>query len=287
MSCSVSTLLERVGDAVWRADALALAPGAVLSSGHAVLDAHLPGGGWPVGALCEILQRQAGQHEWCLLLPVLRQATQLPGRHQVTRGPSGRALDRQVLLIGAPYVPFAPGLAGQSLAAHTLLWVRADSLAERLWAAEQALRCAEVAALLLWLDDGPASRVRADHLRRLHLGAQAHAKLLFVMRAASAQGQSSPAVLRLLLGQAGHAADTPAKGDGLALQLLKRRGPPLAQTLYLPAPHAALATLLAVNAAQRQSASLTTAARPCGGAPCAAVHRLEPSHALDCIAGAA
>jgi protein ImuA len=31
-----------------------------------------------------------------------------------------------------------------------LLWVSAQSTAQRLWACEQALRCAEVDAVLLW-----------------------------------------------------------------------------------------------------------------------------------------
>ena len=48
---------------VWRADELATslagANSRVLASGHAALDAELPGGGWPVGALIEVLQAHA------------------------------------------------------------------------------------------------------------------------------------------------------------------------------------------------------------------------------------
>ena len=50
--------------AVWRADELARNVGATRPTGHAALDAVLPGGGWPVGALVEVLQPQAGQGEW-------------------------------------------------------------------------------------------------------------------------------------------------------------------------------------------------------------------------------
>lgn len=286
---SVSTLLETFGDAVWRADALACADGAVLPSGHAELDVHLPGGGWPVGALCEILQTQHGQHEWRLLLPALCQATQSAVVDDRRRLPPGRRpVDRRVVLVGAPCIPFAPGLAGQALAARSLLWVKAQSLAERLWVAEQALRCADVAALLLWLVGAPSSRVRADHLRRLHLGAQTQAKLLFVMRSASAQGESSPAVLRLLVGQAASRADAAAAGDGLAVQILKRRGPPLTQTLYLSARHTTLATLLAVSAAQRQSTPVvqTDQTRPVA-ASVRRAHAPGSDHALDRVAAAA
>ena len=40
---------------VWRGDTLGLADGQVIGTGHAALDAQLPGGGWPVGAMTELL----------------------------------------------------------------------------------------------------------------------------------------------------------------------------------------------------------------------------------------
>jgi protein ImuA len=233
---SVSTLLESFGADVWRADALAQAIGVgagVVATGHAALDTQLPGGGWPVGALCEILQDHPGQHEWRLLLPALRSA----------KG--------KVVLVGAPHVPFGPGLSAQGLDLSQLVWVQAESVPDRLWAAEQALRCAGVQALLLWLPS-----VRSDHLRRLHLAAQAQAKWLWVMRPASAQDESSPAVLRLSLGEpasaGGQSAAQPGSDRsclslGLPVRILKRRGPPLAQVLDLPARPAQLSVLLTVQ----------------------------------------
>ena len=56
---------------VWHAHALADAPLQVQPTGHAELDAQLPGGGWPVGALTEILQPAGLHSEWRLLLPAL------------------------------------------------------------------------------------------------------------------------------------------------------------------------------------------------------------------------
>ena len=41
---------------VWHAEGLPLAEEPTLSTGEAALDAALPGGGWPVGALTELLQ---------------------------------------------------------------------------------------------------------------------------------------------------------------------------------------------------------------------------------------
>ncbi|MEI8324881.1 MAG: hypothetical protein WCH44_05835, partial [Betaproteobacteria bacterium] len=67
----IDPLLAAAG--VWRADQLAHAASSVLVSGHPALDAQLPGGGWPVGALTELLQMQSGTGEWGLLLPALAQ----------------------------------------------------------------------------------------------------------------------------------------------------------------------------------------------------------------------
>ncbi len=234
--------VEDFGDAVWHADALARTTGATVASGHAVLDAQLPGGGWPVGGLSEILQLQSGQHEWRLLLPAL---TQPDGR--------GRA-NAPVVLVGAPHLPFGPGLLAQGLDARRLLCVRAATPVERLWATEQALRCAEVSAVLVWLP-----QVRADALRRLQMAALAHQKLLFVMRPAQAQMDASPAMLRLLI------SNTPAADgvwcDALQVRVLKRRGPPLEHPLLLIARPARLAVLLALGPDVK-----------------------EASHALDCAA---
>lgn len=221
---------EDFGDAVWRADALASAAGTTVASGHAALDAELPGGGWPVGALSEILQAHSGQHEWRLLLPAL-----------IKPDVRGRA-NAPVVLVGAPHRPFGPGLQAQGLDARRLLCVQADREAERLWATEQALRCADVSAVLAWLP-----QARADALRRLQMAALSHQKLLFVMRPAQAQADSSPAVLRLLVGSAS-AADGVWRDD-LQVQVLKRRGPPLAKALLLSARPARLAVLLALATA--------------------------------------
>lgn len=205
-------------ESVWRADELAAREALVLPSGLDALDAVLPGGGWPVGALVELLQAQPQQHVWRLLAPALAQAV----RQQA--GP--------VVLVAPPHPAFAPGLAARGLPPSRLLWVRAEPPAARLWAAEQALRCAEAVAVLAWLP-----QAQAGDLRRLHLAAQQHRRLLFAMRPQAAQAQSSPARLRLRL--EGDAAD-----ELLAVHVVKRRGAPLAVPVRLPAQHALLAQLL-------------------------------------------
>jgi protein ImuA len=230
---------------VWSADALAFAPAQVLSTGDAQLNAELPGGGWPVGALTEILQTEGLHSEWRLLLPAL-----VCSGH----GP--------VVLVGAPHVPCAAALASQGLPHQRLLWVAARSFAERLWAAEQVLRCAAVDAVLLWLPARRKDAVRSDQLRRLQMAASEHHKLLFLMRSASAHNDASPAVLRLQLepqsARTGPHGDSADPVDALQVQVLKRRGPPLGRTLQLRARPARMTLHLA---AQPRHALDRTAAR--------------------------
>lgn len=218
--------LPQLGQSVWRASELGASADQALSTGHAQLDAQLPAGGWPAGALSEILQPAGSHQEWQLLLPGLRLLT------QASRG--------AIMLMGAPHTPFGPGLWGQGLDASRLLWIQARAGPERLWSCEQALRCAEVLAVLAWLP-----QVRSEHLRRLQWAAQSQGKFLFAMRPELVRGESSPAPLRLVLDRASCAS---LHGmPSLRLQILKRRGPPLAQTLVLPARPARLMALLALQ----------------------------------------
>ncbi|RYF39202.1 MAG: translesion DNA synthesis-associated protein ImuA [Comamonadaceae bacterium] len=214
---------------------------ACLPSGHALLDAQLPGGGWPVGGMTELLQAQPGPHVWQLLLPVLTQAT---GQG---KGP--------VVLVGAPFVPYLPSLAAQGLPADRLLCVRAEKPAALLWSTEQCLRCAEVVAVLAWLP-----RARSAELRRLQMAAQQHDKLFFVFRGLEMRNDASPARLRLQLEGV----------DPMEVHIFKRKGPPLPFPVLLPARSARLAALL--QARQK---------KPGAEPPAPLLPNLERSHVLD------
>lgn len=236
---------------VWRASELGFEPLRTLDTGHAALNAVLPGGGWPVGALVELLQDTA-HAEWRLLAPLLATLGRAPG------SPS------QVVLVGAPWLPFAPALAGQGIAPQQLLSVQGDTPAALLWATGQALRCADVAAVLAWLP-----RSKSASLRRLQVAAQQHGKLLFVVRGMQAHNDSSPAPLRLALSLA------PGPLQHLRVDVFKRRGPPLAQPVELTARPARLQALLAASRAR---------ARRRQPAPVAAVPVQGVVHALACLA---
>jgi protein ImuA len=184
--------------------------------------------------LSEVLQPLAGLHEWQLVLPALGQAT------------ARRA--GAVVVVAPPCEPFGQALQAQGLLPERLCVVRADSAKAALWAAEQALRCGDVLAVLAWL---PQAQPAA--LRRLQLAAAQQRQLLWVFRPDSAAPQASPALLRLLvrgLAMPGEAAAPP----GMQVQILKRRGPPLVQGLDLPGCHPRLAQVLLAQAERRRAA---------------------------------
>lgn len=202
-----SPVPETLHPALWRAHQLGRRRERALATGFAPLDAELPGGGWPQGCLTELLLAHPGVGELRLLAPMLA------------------ALGRSVVCVDPP-----ARLCGWSLRALGLdlrQWVvvqaqgNALKTADKLWALEQALRSGRVGALLAWLPD----RLPADALRRLQLAAQAHEGPALLFRGESARLRPSPAPLRLLLGVAGV--------DELRVQVLKRRGAPLAQALHL------------------------------------------------------
>ena len=77
------------------------------------------------------------------------------------------------------------------------------------------------------------------------MAAATYSKLLFAMRPEAAQAEASPATLRV------HVQPSRARlSDPLQVSLLKRRGPPLAQPLQLPARTSRLTLLLASAQAQ-------------------------------------
>jgi len=207
---------------VWRADAVDHAVAQTLDSTYPALNAVLPGGGWPQGALVEVLQAQAGLHEWGLLAPALAMMQAAQAR-------------QLMVLVGAPCLPFGPALGARQLNMQRLLCVHSKGPA-LLWATREALQCADVAAVLAWLPDA-----RSAHLRRLQIAAHAHNKLLLVFRPLRAQLESSPAPLRLLLEGVVH------EEGNLLVHVLKRRGPPLAVPLLLDTRPARLAALLAAS----------------------------------------
>ena len=214
---------------VWRAGELGAASVQTVATGYPALSRVLPGGGWPCGAMTEVLQAQSGQHEWGLVAPAL---SALQAAHAVGL----------VVLVGAPYCPFGPALGACQLKMTQLLNINLvkDDNPAMLWTTREALQCADVCAVLAWLPEA-----RSAHLRRLQIAAHTHNKLLFVFRPLSAQHDSSPAPLRLKLAGIGQAANVGA--HNLQIDVFKRRGPPLAAPVLIDTRPPRLAALLAAS----------------------------------------
>ena len=215
-AAGLAELPRAVAAALWRGDQLGRSAVDTVSSGFDALDAVLPGGGWPCQGLTEVLSAQAGTLEWRLLGPLLGRV-----------GAAGRS----VVLVGPPRPPHPPGLRFAGLSERHLVWVMADTPAERLWATEQLVKANACGALITWLP-----QVRADQVRRLQVLAAGCAAPVFLCRSAAAASESSAAPLRLL-------ARTGTDWE-LLVDVFKRKGPPLETTLRLPSVPGGLQAIL-------------------------------------------
>jgi hypothetical protein len=151
----------------------------VVPTGHARLDARLPGGGWPLSAVTELICGNPGLGELSLLFPAL-----------AALGEQGQ----WVVLVDPPWIPYPAALHAHGLRLERLLLARTRGDGESLWACEQALSCGQGGAVLAW-----PQRITFPRLRRLQLAAEAHAKLAWLFRPESALREASPAALRLQL----------------------------------------------------------------------------------------
>src|SRR3981081_1839618 len=122
MPFSFAVLLPRPD--IWRGDSLSRAGTPAIPCGFPGLDAELPGGGWPAGALTEILPAHEGIGELRLLGPALA-------------GLSKRGL--RLVWIAPPHLPYAPALAAAGIDVANLVIVRTASRKETLWAGGPAL----------------------------------------------------------------------------------------------------------------------------------------------------
>jgi cell division inhibitor SulA len=153
--------------------------------------------------LVDLLVQQAGVGEMRLLRPALSGL-----------GP------RPIALMQPPHIPNGLGLEYIGLPLEQLMQIRSAKASDALWSAEQILRAGSCAALLFW-----AQHVKTASLRRLHLAAQSSETLFVMVRPLASAQDASPAVLRLALRPA---------GDGLTVDIVKRRGPTRAEPLSIP-----------------------------------------------------
>jgi cell division inhibitor SulA/protein ImuA len=220
--------VEEIHPALWRGSQLARAYGKTIDTGYAALSAELPGGGWPLGTLVELLVQQAGVGEIRLLRPALSALAKRP-----------------VALVAPPHMPNALAFAYLGVPLEKLMLVRAEKTADALWSAEQILKTGSCGALVFW-----QQHVRPESLRRLHLAAQSSETLFLMVRPLASAADSSPATLRLGVRPA---------GDGIVVDVIKRRGPIRTETLSVtlqPSP-----ILLSPYARVRRHSSASPVAR--------------------------
>ena len=186
---------------VWRGSSPGQMQAVVVPSGFSALDEQI-GGGWPRGALTEILSRQ-GQG-FFLLLPLL-------ARLSWQR--------RWLAWVNPPHIPYAPALEARRIDTARVLLVRAEGAEQNLWAAEQALCSGNCSLVMLWVD-----KISAARIRRLQLAAEKGDCVGILFRPLQHRQQASVAALRL---------QVMPSGDGLQMQVLKRRAGRGGKPLYM------------------------------------------------------
>ena len=135
--------------------------------------------------------------EWRLLAPAMRQVV-AGGGH--------------IVVVGPPKSPHLPGLKHAGLDERHLVWIQAESPAERLWVTEQLVKTNAAGLLVSWLP-----QARQEQIRRLQVCAQACDGPVFLCRPAAAEHEPSAAPLRV---QLRFGLDWE-----LHVHLLKRKGP--------------------------------------------------------------
>jgi cell division inhibitor SulA len=165
-----------------------------LATGHAELDRELPGGGWPVSRVSELLVPEEGLAELHAVVPVL---------HMLTRG------NRTVLLLNPP-ADCVSALARLGVARSRLLVIGGNRASEQLWAIEQAAARDDFGALVAWAPAG----ANDEAIHRLDRAMRQSQGICLLFRPLAAARDITPAALRVIL-----QADAP---DRVQMTLLVR-----------------------------------------------------------------
>jgi hypothetical protein len=164
-------------------------------TGFATLNSLLPGHGWPLSSLIELLPKAEGIGEMQLVLPSLRKLCQEA---------------RDIVFVRPPHLPYPPALAKAGLPLNRIIWIDTHSDEDARWVVEQTLRQGMAGAVLVWSDC-----TKDIALRRLQLAAREGEALAFLYRSPNTKVAASPAAVRLALSGA------PA---GLHVEALKVQG---------------------------------------------------------------
>lgn len=200
MSAALDTLLHNA--TVWRGSEHSRAESQSIASGFEAFDNAL--GGWPLGALIELIPQREGIGELSVLLPALARSSKD---------------ERWIALINPPYIPYAPALFHAGIDLAKIVVIRAPGAADVLWSMEQALRSGTCSAVLGW----PAAMTE-QAIRRLQLATETGHALGAYFTRPGAIPRHSPVPYRLQIG---------GSIDDIRIEVLKRRGGGLSSPLHL------------------------------------------------------
>lgn len=176
-------------------------PAAVFSSGCREMDGCLPSGGYEGGTVVEYLQTSSASGATSLALSAAREAL--------------AATDRFCVLVDWSQQFYPPAAAAMGIDLKRLVIVRPRTLAERLWAIDQALRSPAIVAVIAeieQMDDRAA--------RRLQLAAERGGGLGLLVRRAAARQHPSWAEVQWLVRPLAQAS----AHRQLNLELVRARG---------------------------------------------------------------
>lgn len=142
------------------------------------LDAQLPQGGWPIGAVTELCPTHDEIGEFSVLVPTLARLTQQ---------------GRRVVLMGSEQLPDLESLGDQGVRLRQVMVLGAAE-ADRLWAMEQKLRSGEVAMLVAWMP-----QLNDRQVRRLEEAAASGQAMVILFRDAATRSFCRSSTLQLVL----------------------------------------------------------------------------------------
>lgn len=149
-----------------------------ISSQYAALDEYLPGNGWPIGAITEILYHSTGQGELRLLLPALAQLSQQDDRWQLWLNP--------------PLMPCSPSLTNWGFNTQKVILAQSHNANDSCHCLEKSLQTNGCQAVVAWL-----GKFDKALMRRLQLAAESARVPVFLLRSNKFENQPSVAALRL------------------------------------------------------------------------------------------
>lgn len=180
-------VIERLADEVRRREGPRVHEAGIVTSGCSALDRLLPRGGFRRGSLVEWVAATPGAGATTVALAVAARAG-------AASEAGARAGGGKIAIIDPAGCFYPPAAVAWGIRMDDLLLVRPGDEREARWATDQALRCAGLAAVVVW-----PTRLDAHTFRRWQLAAEQSGVLGLMVRPAEARREPSWAEARLLV----------------------------------------------------------------------------------------